>query len=71
MRACTTAVNIIGAEGRRVLARLVSMDGARRRLGLSLGRVRASEWTDWENRSVQQEGKQDEEAEGDFASTED
>jgi len=37
------------ASNQRVLTRLVRIDGARRRLGLSLRRVRASEWDDWRN----------------------
>lgn len=35
------------ACGQRVLARVVRIDGARRRLGISVRRVRPQEWADW------------------------
>lgn len=38
------------AVGRPILARLVRIDGTRRRLGLSLRRVRAGEWEEWQRR---------------------
>jgi small subunit ribosomal protein S1 len=42
------------AIGQRVLARLVRIDGARRRLGLSLRRVQDSEWEEWRSRTAEQ-----------------
>ena len=42
------------AMGQRVLARLVRIDGARRRLGLSLRRVQDSEWEEWRGRTAGQ-----------------
>ena len=38
------------AVGRRILARLVRIDGPRRRLGLSLRHVRPAEWEEWHKR---------------------
>lgn len=43
------------AIGRRVVARLVRIDGARRRLGLSLRRVRPEELAEWRGRSLPRE----------------